>query len=126
MEGVKFMDAVKLSRLMTDKYVEIILVATYNSPKSAQELSDSYDIPIAACYRKIHELEKAGLLKCVGEIATIKGKQVKLYQSQLESAWIRYHKGDLKVRFQLTTNEKNNLYGKWIKIDVFGKTPLSL
>src|SRR6266542_3259434 len=46
-----------VSRLLTDEYAERILVATQTVSRSVQEISDKYDIPIAACYRKIHELE---------------------------------------------------------------------
>ena len=42
-----------VSRLLTDEYAERILVATQDVPRSVQEISDRYDIPIAACYRKI-------------------------------------------------------------------------
>ena len=57
-----------IARLLTDEYAERILVATYYNHMSAQELSEKYDIPIAACYRRIHELERLGLIKCEKEI----------------------------------------------------------
>ena len=52
----------RISRLLTDDYSERILAACFHQARAAQEISDAYDIPIAACYRKIHELEEAGFL----------------------------------------------------------------
>ena len=62
-----------VSRLLTDEYAERILVATQNTSRSVQEISDKYDIPIAACYRKIHELEEAGFLNVAEIVTTPKG-----------------------------------------------------
>ena len=59
------MDPLEASRLITDEYAARILVATFKKPKSAIDLSREYGIPIAATYRRIHMLEKAGLIKCV-------------------------------------------------------------
>ena len=59
------MDIFEASHMITDKYSVRILVGTAKKPKSAIELSEKYGIPIAACYRKIKELERAGLLRCV-------------------------------------------------------------
>jgi len=104
-----------ISRLLTDEYAERILVATQNSPRSVQEISDRYDIPIAACYRKVHELEEAGFLKCAEIVTTPKGKTMKLYQSQLRSAVLMYEDGVFKVKFDFT-NEPD-ISGKWIELN---------
>ncbi|MEE9236923.1 MAG: winged helix-turn-helix domain-containing protein [Thermoplasmata archaeon] len=103
-----------ISRLLTDDYAEKILVATHNSPRSVQEISDKYDIPIAACYRKIHELEDAGFLKCAEIVTTPKGKTMKLYQATLMSAHLRYKDGSFKVKFEFDHDTTMN--GKWIEL----------
>src|SRR5207249_12078198 len=79
-----------VSRLLTDEYAERILVATQSTSRSVQEISDKYDIPIAACYRKIHELEEAGFLHIAVTETTPKGKTMKLYRSLLKSAQLVY------------------------------------
>ena len=83
-----------VSRLLTDEYAERILVATQDVPRSVQEISDRYDIPIAACYRKIHELESAALLK---------------------SAHLVYEAGVFKVKFEFDIEKDIN--GKWIELN---------
>src|SRR5438034_8961056 len=89
-----------VSRLLTDEYAERILVATQTVSRSVQEISDKYDIPIAACYRKIHELEEAGLLHVAEIVTTPKGKTMNLYRSLLNSAQLVYQNGIFKVKFQ--------------------------
>ena len=105
----------QISKLLTDDYAERILAATYFSARSAQEISDTYDVPIAACYRKIHELEDSGLLRCQKIVTTRKGKSMKLYRSQLVRACIMYEDGIFKVRLEFKHEEPiNNI---WVKLN---------
>ena len=104
-----------ISRLLTDEYAERILVATQSVPRSVQEISDRYNIPIAACYRKIHELEEAGFLKIAEIVTTPKGKTMKLYRSLLKSAMLLYEAGTFKVKFEFDYDKDIN--GKWIELN---------
>ena len=104
-----------ISRLLTDEYSERILVATQVQPKSVQEISDKFDIPIAACYRKIHELEGAGFLRCAEIVTTPKGKTMKLYGSLLKSAHLVYEGGVFRVKFEF--DGEMDINGKWIELN---------
>src|SRR5437899_6967342 len=104
-----------VSRLLTDEYAERILVATQITSRSVQEISDKYDIPIAACYRKIHELEEAGFLNVAEIVTTPKGKTMKLYQSLLKSAQLVYQKGIFKGEFELEGDSE--MRSKWIELN---------
>ena len=104
-----------ISRLLTDEYAERILVATQRNARSVQEISDRHDIPIAACYRKIHELEEAGFLKCSEIVTTPKGKTMKLYRSQLQSAMLVYEAGVFKVKFEFDGDRDTG--GRWIELN---------
>ena len=104
-----------ISRLLTDEYAERILVATHSNPRSVQEISDKFDIPIAACYRKIHELESAGFLRCAEIVTTPKGKAMKLYRSLLKSAELIYDAGVFRVRFNF--DYEKDINGKWIELN---------
>src|SRR5438132_11099588 len=97
-----------VSRLLTDEYAERILVATQSISRSVQEISDKYDIPIAACYRKIHELEEAGLLHVAESVTTPKGKRMKLYPSRLRTAQPLYQKAILQVKFEFAVDKDTN------------------
>ena len=104
-----------VSRLLTDEYAERILVATQSTSRSVQEISDRYDIPIAACYRKIHELEEAGFLNVAEIVTTPKGKTMKLYRSLLRSAQLVYENGIFRVKFDFDVDKDIN--GKWIELN---------
>src|SRR4030066_429712 len=82
-----------VSRLLADDYSQKILVSTYASPMSAQKLSKICQIPIAACYRRIHELEQAGLIAVDREKEVYKGRKVRLYKCKLRSATIKFNNG---------------------------------
>ena len=88
-----------VSRLLADDYSQKILVSTYTSPMSAQRLSKICQIPIAACYRRIHELEGAGLLGIDREKEVYKGRKVRLYRCRLRSASIKFLNGKFHVRY---------------------------
>jgi predicted ArsR family transcriptional regulator len=88
-----------VSRLLADDYSQKILVSTYTSPMSAQRLSKTCQIPIAACYRRIHELELAGLVGVDREKEVYKGRKVRLYKCRLRSATLKFLNGRFVVRY---------------------------
>jgi len=98
----------EVSRLLADDYSQKILVSTYASPMSAQKLSRICQIPIAACYRRIHELEQAGLLGVDREKEVYKGRKVRLYKCKLRSATIRFNNGKFHVRYDTEPENGND------------------
>ncbi|UCE91459.1 MAG: helix-turn-helix transcriptional regulator [Methanobacteriota archaeon] len=90
-----------VSRLIADDYSQKILAYTYTSAMSAQRLSRTCRIPIAACYRRIHELEQAGLLTVDREKEVYKGRKVRLYRCRLRSAVLRFANGKFVVKFDV-------------------------
>src|SRR5437899_11268325 len=111
------MDPLEASRLVTDEYSAKILVATFKKPKSAIDLSREYGIPIAACYRRIHALERAALIRCAECALTQKGKRISLYMSQLKNASILVENDRLRVRFQPATDMTKDFGGDWTAVD---------
>lgn len=95
-------NALDASKIFADEYAMRILAGSFKFPKSAQELSNKFSIPIAVCYRKIHDLETNGLLECVDKMLTQDGRRVKLYRSQLKGAYIFFEHGKLRVCMNLT------------------------
>jgi predicted ArsR family transcriptional regulator len=89
----------EVSKLLADDYSQKILVSTYSAPMSAQRLSKICQIPIAACYRRIHELEQAGLLGVDREKEVYKGRKVRLYKCKLRSATIKFLNGRFVVKY---------------------------
>ena len=99
-----------------DTYAAKILVACARKPKHALELSKRLDIPIAACYRRIHVLERAGLVRPVSRALTQQGKRIVLYRSMLKNAYIFFEGGKLRVRFQMVTGQVQDFGGEWKEI----------
>jgi predicted ArsR family transcriptional regulator len=91
----------EVSKLLADHYSQKILVYTYASPMSAQKLSKICRIPIAACYRRIHELEEVGLIIVDREKEVYKGRKVRLYKCRLRSASIRFLNGRFLVKYDV-------------------------
>jgi predicted transcriptional regulator len=95
------MHALETSRLLTEEYTAKILLATMGKPKSAFDLSEKLNIPIAACYRKIRVLEDAGLLICDERKLTQAGKRMSVYRSRVLNAQIIFEKNKVKARLQM-------------------------
>lgn len=89
----------EVSKLLADDYSQKILAYTYTSPMSAQRLSKVCRIPIAACYRRIHELEQAGLVTIDREKEVYKGRKVRLYKCRLRSASIKFQNGRFVTKY---------------------------
>lgn len=109
-------DLLKTSQLLTDEYSVKILVATIRVPKSAQDISDAFNIPIAACYRRIRDLEQEGLLVCTERKLSRQGKRVSYYLSMLKSAFVYFENGHLRVKFELKTGGADQYGTDWHEI----------
>jgi predicted transcriptional regulator len=105
-------------RAITDEYGIKILLVCYETPRSAQELSDRWEIPIAACYRRIHMMESLGILMCASEIVGRRGRIVRLYKSALRELEFQFKDGKAQVRFMMDKDENgiSDLNGKWVEI----------
>jgi predicted transcriptional regulator len=111
-------DLLKTSQLLMDEYAVKILVATLRCPHSAQEIAEDYSIPIAACYRRIRELEKVGLVECTERRLSRQGKRISYYISLLKNAYVFFENGKLRVRFQLKTGGADRYGDGWHDIDI--------
>jgi hypothetical protein len=120
--GIGRVDLLRTSQLLTDEYSVKILVATIRIPKSAQDISDAYNIPIAACYRRIRDLEQEGLLICTERRLSRQGKRVSYYISMLKSAYVYFENGHLRVKFELKTGGADQYGTDWHEIPLEGGT----
>jgi predicted transcriptional regulator len=107
------MDPQTASKLLADEYSVKILTATYKKPRSASYLSTKFDIPIAACYRRIKALEKEGFLKAVDREFTRFGKWVSTYRSNLKYVNIVLEKGQMRMYMQLNDPQTPEHHDTW-------------
>lgn len=89
------MDPFELSQAVMDPYSVRILLGTSTSAVSALDLSRRFGIPIAACYRRIRELESAGLVYCERALPSRNGKGLQLFRSRVRSVRVRLEEGRL-------------------------------
>jgi hypothetical protein len=111
-------DLLSASQLLTDPYAVKILVATVRVSKCAQDISVQFGIPIAACYRRIRDLETAGLVVCTERKLTRNGKRVSYYVSMVRNATVFYEEGKLKVKFQMKDGTLGSPNDGWHDIDL--------
>ena len=72
-----------VAQLLMDQYNLKILSSTTKKALSVRDMAFMYFIPLATCYRKVRELEGAGLLKCEGKMLSSDGKRYKVYKCQV-------------------------------------------
>ena len=89
-------EELNMARLLTDNYCLKILSGTTRKSMSLKEISFAYYIPLGSCYRKIAELEAAGLIRGEGRLLTRDGKRYTVYRSCLKNFEVQC-KGD-KIR----------------------------
>ena len=114
---INIYNPVKISNLISDKYVSKILMSTFKIPKSVQKISTTFDIPIAVCYRKVRQLEDLGFLRCTGTRLNGNGKRIKLFQSQIINAHFFMERGKFRARVQLSSGIIDDFGGSWSLID---------
>jgi hypothetical protein len=95
------MEPLQLSQTVMDGYSARILMGTCTRAASALELSRQFGIPIAACYRRIKELEGLGLVYCERELPSRNGKGLQLFRSRLKSIRISLEDGSLHARVEV-------------------------
>ncbi len=80
-----------------------ILYATNDKPRSITQLSEDFDIPITACYRRIEDLRARGLVFEEGTQVSEKGRRIKLYKSSVSKIDVHFQNG--KMVFEISTDD---------------------
>jgi DNA-binding Lrp family transcriptional regulator len=75
--------------LFGEKYAVEILTAT-SEPKTAMELSDQLDIPIATCYRRINQLQEHNLLEETGMTLSDRHQQSRQFRRTIEGIALEF------------------------------------
>ena len=106
------MEPVAVLRVLGNKYNAEILRATH-VPKSAQDLSEELDIPIATSYRRIEELCEYNLLTLEGKELSEEGRRTKVYRRQVDELTVDFGTEAVDLEFKERTEAKNNLVDVW-------------
>jgi DNA-binding Lrp family transcriptional regulator len=103
---------VELVRTLGNKYSAEILGATHES-QSAQELSETLDIPIATCYRRIEELTESGLLSLEDSVLSDERRRVDVYRRDVEAVNVDFDEAGFSVEVEERSQVKNKLDDAW-------------
>jgi len=98
-----------ISQLLTDEYAAKILMAAYKHEVNAISLSRDFEIPIAACYRRLRALESAGLIEMTTQKHGAHGKKIKNYRSLVKSATISFAQGRMMACLHYVDGEEKTL-----------------
>ncbi|MFP4171158.1 MAG: helix-turn-helix domain-containing protein [Methanomassiliicoccales archaeon] len=91
------MEEQEISKFIADEYSAKILSATYRYPMSVQEISSRCDIPIAVAYRRVGDMENAGLLKCVKQSEVYRGKKVRYFSCAVKNVQYSFDRGSFYI-----------------------------
>jgi predicted ArsR family transcriptional regulator len=94
-----------------NKYSAQILEAT-DEPRSAQELSEELDIPIATCYRRIEELTEHDLLELHDSVLSEERRRIKVYRRNVETVRVQFD-DELAVEIEDRTEVTSTLDEAW-------------
>ncbi len=100
------MQALEVSQTVMDPYSARILLGTWERPASALDLSRRFGIPIAACYRRIRQLEAMGLVYCEKALPSRNGKGLQLFRCRLRSVRVSLEEGRLKASFVIDDGQQ--------------------
>ncbi len=107
------MDYQTISKLIMDDVNMRILSATAFESLSARDLAYMFNIPLVSCYRKINELESAGLLLCVDKPLKANGKRVRKYKSQLIKVVLTFERGRLRIALDVSWKKTQTFEASW-------------
>jgi len=106
------MDGTEMLRVLGNEYNPQILSFAHE-PRSAQELSDELDVPIATCYRRIEELQEADLLEHHDRVLSDERRRVNVYRRNIEEIVVRFSEGEVTVEVEERRQVKNRLDEAW-------------
>lgn len=108
-------DPAELLGVLGNKYNANILRATH-TPKSAQELSEELDIPIATSYRRIEELTELDLLELERRELSEEGRRTRVYRRQIDAITVEFGRDELRIGLEERTAAKNALVDVWSEL----------
>ena len=106
------MASLDVLRVLGNEYNAEILEAT-DEPHSAQELSETLDVPIATCYRRIEELTGAGLLELHDRVLSQEHRRTNVYRRNVDEVHIEFVEDDCAVTVEERSEIKNKLDDVW-------------
>ena len=96
-----------------DEYARRILLSTMREAKSIERISRDYDIPLTTAYRRVHELQEAGLVIVQGSHRGPDGKWTDLYRSVASEIRMQFNPSSLDVEISISEDVADKLARLW-------------
>lgn len=106
------MATVDVLRALGNEYNAEILQAA-DEPRSAQELSEQLDVPIATCYRRIDELTETELLELHDRPLSDEHRRVNVYRRNVDEIRVEFVDRDVVITVEERSEIKNKLDDVW-------------
>ena len=90
-----------IAQLLTDNYCLKIISGMTKKTMSIKEMACTYFIPFATCYKKVAELETAGLIREEGKVLERNGKKHSVYRSTLKNLEVQYKSNTIILTVEL-------------------------
>jgi DNA-binding transcriptional ArsR family regulator len=105
-----------LLRAMADEYSLKILMSLIDKADSVNNISRVNDIPIATAYRRVSELQEAGLLVIDRGVLTDDGKRYDLYRSAVRSMQVSFKSGEIEIDVVPNRDAVSKLESMWMSL----------
>lgn len=102
----------ELLNVLGNEYNPEILEVT-SEPLTAKELSETLDIPIATCYRRIEELVEADLLEQHEQVLTDDRRRASAYRRNVDAVYIEFEDQTVSIDVEEYTDLKGTLDEAW-------------
>ena len=94
-------DELTIAQLLTDNYCLKIVSAASSKTMSVKDMAFTYFIPFATCYKKVAELEAAGLIRQEGKVLERNGKKHAVYRSTLKNLEVQYKGNTILLKVEI-------------------------
>ncbi len=106
----------RLLKAVSESQMRDLLIRMLKEPKSASDLSFETRIPLSSIYRRIHELNDAGLLAVERAMITEQGKKLELYRSAVKEVNLKFEMPSDLLDLRPNEDIENKFYRLWSSI----------
>ena len=109
--------ALEVVKSLSDEYSRKIVLSIISKSMPIEEISKEQHVPISTCYRRIHELQRFGIVKVDKTVIQSDGKKFVCYRTSFKNASISLESGELKVDVELNREDgSDRLHQMWSSV----------
>lgn len=102
-------------RALGDEFSRRILISAIASGKTVEEISETQNLPLSTCYRRVNKLVANGLMVLERSVVTPAGKRYGVYRTTFAGVTIRLdEKGAIVVELTPNLDTLEKLHGMWL------------